>query len=315
MRTGWGASPRGDARRFAPFEIERSVARRHTIDLKLAPTRRRLTISTDDERIDRYVRTTYARLLTSHVPDDDAVDRAELFTEVRPARARFGDTLLPAPDASDPERPWNSGSYTTDQFIWRSLANDEGWSSLHGSALCIEGRGVLLVGASGCGKTTLSLALASAGAGWYGDEIALIERRKQTICAIPRTIAVRSRTLDVLTDPGLNAKVRRHGGSAHRNEMLYNIDARELFPHAYPGSPQPLRAVFVITGHHDEATVEPLSGAAGSLRIAPHLNGGRRDLEAIVALRKLFAGASIFELRPAHPVVTAELVSRTVGAC
>lgn len=282
-----------------------------TIDLALAPTSRRVSIQTDDERIERYVHSVYGRLVTTGTCTD--ADRAVLCTASRPARATFRDEPLPGPDPADPDRPWNSGAYVTDQFVWRALARDDAWLALHASALSIADRGVLLVGPSGCGKTTLSLALAAAGAGLYGDEMALLHRATRTMAALPRRIAVREHSLEVLRDAALAAAVRR---GESRGSVHY-VDVKELFPNAPPDVAQPVRALFIIDGAHreDPPRIAPLSRAAAAMRLAPYLGYGRRTLDEVAALAQVLADATAFTLFASDPYAATELVIRTASRC
>lgn len=56
---------------------------------------------------------------------------------------------------------------------------------VHGSCVSIDGRGVLILGPSGSGKSDLSLCLMDAGAELVGDDQLEIERRGQQLFATP----------------------------------------------------------------------------------------------------------------------------------
>ena len=63
--------------------------------------------------------------------------------------------------------------------------------ALHAASLVHDGRMMLLLGAPGTGKTTLSLGLASAGLGFAGDDIALLEATGNAT-GVPLPAAVKS---------------------------------------------------------------------------------------------------------------------------
>ena len=54
---------------------------------------------------------------------------------------------------------------------------------LHGAAVAIAGRGVLILGASGAGKSALALALIGRGASLVADDRVILERRGDAVIA------------------------------------------------------------------------------------------------------------------------------------
>ncbi|HSF96521.1 MAG TPA: serine kinase [Thermohalobaculum sp.] len=51
---------------------------------------------------------------------------------------------------------------------------------LHASAVAVGGRGLLITGAPGAGKTTLALEMVALGAALIADDLVLVERRAET---------------------------------------------------------------------------------------------------------------------------------------
>jgi hypothetical protein len=94
---------------------------------------------------------------------------------------------------------------------------------LHAGSLKIGNSGVLLLGPSKRGKTTLSMALASRGHGFLGDDIAPVRAASGEILPFRKAVSVRSgpRARDV--NEILNGMT-----VAHENRMRFQID--ELFP-------------------------------------------------------------------------------------
>jgi hypothetical protein len=62
----------------------------------------------------------------------------------------------------------------------------------HAGAVNLGGRGVLLLGASGRGKTSVALALAGRGHVYYGDEIGAVRAATRELVPIPRSAMVRA---------------------------------------------------------------------------------------------------------------------------
>lgn len=50
---------------------------------------------------------------------------------------------------------------------------------VHGALIAVEGRGVLLMGEAGVGKTSLAIALADRGHGWAADDAVVLEEREE----------------------------------------------------------------------------------------------------------------------------------------
>ncbi len=61
----------------------------------------------------------------------------------------------------------------------------------HAGTVAITGRGVMLVGDKGMGKTTLSLALAARGCGFLGDEYAALDTRTLDLVPFRRAVSIR----------------------------------------------------------------------------------------------------------------------------
>jgi HPr kinase/phosphorylase len=77
---------------------------------------------------------------------------------------------------------------------------------LHASAVAFSGRGVVILGASGSGKSALALALVGRGAALVADDRVLVERRGAALVArAPETIAgmIEARGVGILRLPAV----------------------------------------------------------------------------------------------------------------
>jgi HPr kinase/phosphorylase len=77
---------------------------------------------------------------------------------------------------------------------------------LHASAVAFAGRGVVILGASGSGKSALALALLGRGAALVADDRVLVERRGDSLVArAPATIAglIEARGVGILRVPAV----------------------------------------------------------------------------------------------------------------
>jgi hypothetical protein len=68
----------------------------------------------------------------------------------------------------------------------------------HAAAVALGGRGVLLVGGRGAGKTTLAARLAGAGFTYYADEMSAVDTRTRRLTPLPRTLNVKPQTVRLL---------------------------------------------------------------------------------------------------------------------
>lgn len=84
------------------------------------------------------------------------------------------------------------------------LVKRRGLYPLHAAAASVDGRGLLLTGTSGAGKTTLALALARVGWDFLGDDLTLLQPREDGLAALafPDEVDVADGTLDLFPELG-----------------------------------------------------------------------------------------------------------------
>jgi hypothetical protein len=132
---------------------------------------------------------------------------------------------------------------------------------LHAASLGISGRGVLLSGAKGMGKTTLSLCFASRGHAFLGDEWAAVSSLSGELLPLRRAASIRPgpRT------PGLDEYLRCH---ACDTEILPDGTQRvrtrvgSVFPRALP-QVVPLTDIFFLRRFAPRPVVERFSPSGG----------------------------------------------------
>jgi hypothetical protein len=73
----------------------------------------------------------------------------------------------------------------------RILENMSSHFFIHGAALAWQGRGVVILGDSGFGKTTLTIELVKRGLTFLSDEFATIQRRTRLLTPFPRNLGIR----------------------------------------------------------------------------------------------------------------------------
>jgi hypothetical protein len=185
---------------------------------------------------------------------------------------------------------------------------------LHASSLGISGRGVLLSGAKGMGKTTLSLCFASRGHAFLGDEWAAVSSLSGELLPLRRAASIRPGPRPA----GLDGYLKRHKCDT---EILPDGTQRvrtrvgSVFPRALP-QVVPLTDIFFLRRFTPRPMVERFSPSGGELPpISPILasvwgfSPGERAIEMFRTLGKarwwhLDVGGS--------PDETADLVEETL---
>lgn len=110
---------------------------------------------------------------------------------------------------------------------------------VHGAALSLGGRGIVLAAPSQHGKSTLSLALSSRGFRFLSDEVAAIALDPPTLRPFPMAIGCRQGTFDLLR--GSVFETHRFEPFHYSGKMLYDPHADDV-----PVEAVPLHAVFFL---------------------------------------------------------------------
>jgi hypothetical protein len=184
---------------------------------------------------------------------------------------------------------------------------------LHAGSVGIRGRGVLLVGPKGAGKTTLSLALAARGHDLLGDEIAGVRIGSLELVPVRRSLAVRD-----------GPRAEAVGGALDRVAAPYEpfpdgtqrrrAYAGQLFPGASV-SPLPLREVIFLRGFAPEPRLEAVRPGREHLGLLTPLGASLWGVPAFSRARdllKLITGARCSMLHAGQPDATAELLIHSV---
>jgi hypothetical protein len=171
------------------------------------------------------------------------------------------------------------------------LLKRRGVFGVHAGGVALEGRGVVLAGTSGAGKTTLTLALALAGFDLLGDDMLFLraEDGEPAMLAFPDELDVSETTASFF--PELKARLRP--------DALPGAVKRQLDPAALEADlvaeARPALVLFPRIGTGGPSTLEPLSFDEALLELAPNVllteaSSSQRHLETLGSL--LRAGRS-----------------------
>jgi hypothetical protein len=181
----------------------------------------------------------------------------------------------------------------------------------HASSVAIAGRGVLLVGPKGAGKSTLALALAARGHALLGDEHACYRPATREILAFRRPVGIKPGPRAAAVDRALE----RLGRRPERDGML-RIDADALFPGPEP-APAPLEAVIFLRGFAPAPRLRRVEAGREDLGRLQPVGSSLVDAprsERVFRMAQLLAGARVLHLTVGDPDASAARIEAALGA-
>jgi hypothetical protein len=171
---------------------------------------------------------------------------------------------------------------------------------LHAAALAHEGGAVLLVGASGAGKSTAAWGLAHVGFRYLSDELAPLDPGTLEVSPYPRALCLKA-------DPPASHPVP---GRTLRTPRSLHVPPEEL-PGGVGTGPAPLHAIFFVQ-HRATApwpSVEPVTKGEAAARLLAHsLNALAHRDAGLDAASRIASEVPAFRLRSAWLGPTAALV-------
>jgi hypothetical protein len=193
---------------------------------------------------------------------------------------------------------------------------------LHAGGVSIDGRGTLLLGRSGQGKSTTTVALASRGHVLLGDETVGMRAASGELLPFRRTLRLRPGPRPQVVTARLGAVPHEMRLDAYGTPCDW-VQSSRLFPGDPPPRTTPLSGVFFLRDFRDHAAVESF---VPSLAHLEELRALTMSLSTIVSwplapahrlmrfLRVIdvFAKSSCYFLDLGTPDETAALIERTV---
>jgi len=179
----------------------------------------------------------------------------------------------------------------------------------HAAAVGIGGRGVLIVGPKGRGKSTTSLALASRGHDLLGDETACYVPARRELVPVLRPVGIK---------PGPSARAVEAvlGAAGTRGEPILRLDVRFVFPGLPEPRPLPLFAILFLEPFASRPVLEPVGASTADIaRLQPVSSSlvNAPKARRVFELGRMLAVSRVFRLAPGDPDDTAALVERTLG--
>jgi hypothetical protein len=176
---------------------------------------------------------------------------------------------------------------------------------LHAAALEHAGRAVLLVGASGAGKSTAAWGLTHEGFGYLSDELAPLDPETLEVAPYPRALCLKA-------DPPAGHPLPP---STLRTPWTLHVPPGEL-PGGVAGGPIPVDAIFFVDHRAGSAwpSVEPVTKGEAAARLMAHaLNPLAHRDAGLDAVSRIASAVTAFRLRSASLPATAALVKAALA--
>jgi hypothetical protein len=209
------------------------------------------------------------------------------------------------------DRPWQW--LVGHLVVSRLLALQSDLLCFHAAAVAIGGRGVLLTGGRGSGKTSVSLTLAAHGHGFLSDEVGALRIATGQLVPVRRAALVR---------PGPGAAVLGGGVlSEVLAELAPDLGARlcvpvsRVFPQA-AAHPADLRAVFHLRRFADASRLERLEVRPDRLDALTPMACSVHGADAgsrLIRFLKLLDGMDCYALDAASPASAAALIEQVMS--
>ena len=168
--------------------------------------------------------------------------------------------------------------------------------TLHSGALSRNGKGILLLGESGHGKSTLTLEL-TANHGWdyLTDEVGLLDSR-QIIHPFLKTVSCKQLGI-VQLDPSWPVR-------------SFGADHQIAVPKAKHGSPAPLHSIFFVRyDPEQQPSLEPVKKSAALLRLMNAQIGRAKSVATLEQMAEVVKKADAFQLVHNNAAAAARLIT------
>jgi HprK-related kinase A len=197
-------------------------------------------------------------------------------------------------------------------ICWRLIARHPGFLQCHAATMMRSGRGVILAGDSGVGKSTLAAGLLARGWQYLSDEFALIDPETLRLHPFPKALCIKSGAFELIERLKLPLWCRRPYVKAMKGRVGY-VSPPEL-PSGTADRPAPAGLV-IFPRYTEKATprLRPMPRAEAAFSLARcSFNRGVYGQRAIAILSRLLREAECYRLDAGALDPTCDLVESLV---
>ena len=195
---------------------------------------------------------------------------------------------------------------------WHIIRNRSDFVQIHASSLEMDGRGVLLPGDPGCGKSTLTAGLLASGWSYLCDEFALIDAATLMIHPYPRALCMKEPSFPVVDRLGLPLHRKTPYRKATKGRVAF-LNPLDVGAHVV-GRPSRVRWVIFpkyVAGAQPLLTPMTRSQAAYELT-RQCFNFHAYEARAVGVLADVIRGASCYRLISGEIKATCDLMEQLV---
>jgi hypothetical protein len=200
------------------------------------------------------------------------------------------------------------------EFLMREMNAADVWRHVeflvvHAAAACLDGKGLVLPGGEGAGKTTLVAAAVRAGMDYLTDEAALFHPETGEVHPFPRPLCMETSSIDLMPDIW------------DRLSPEYRYPARTQYPIRFDdlgsgaiGRACRVRSVMALDYRRGAGTVLEEIGRAEAVAVLAQnaLNFGSFGGRGLTILKKVVEGAKCYRLQVDHLDEAVDLLMRVV---
>jgi hypothetical protein len=202
----------------------------------------------------------------------------------------------------------------TREVFARFAAGHPNATAIYGGCVAVSNAGVVVMGASGIGKSILLLHLVVRGAQFLGDETLVAKWSSGEIYAQQRLPALREPGLAFVPSEQMRNAILQSPDVAHlrSGRFWYALSSKELLgisPHA---ASYPLRAIVHLQGRAAKPCVRSLSRSETLRLVAERSYFKPSSLNELARIRRALSDVPAFALRAGEPETTADLLMETL---
>jgi hypothetical protein len=259
---------------------------------------RQLALEIDSPQIRDYVRTTYARTRIAEPVAGLPLDRAAICRRDGRDGIEFNGSPVDLEGAATSE--FGLGFYGSNRLFRESFRRNEAWLSFHGAAVALPAGALVVVAASGAGKTTLALALLDRGARLLSDEFVFVRKDDKVVWGYPRTFMIREPALAQIANPKIRERCRAADAKVSSGgfNIWHAIDPVDVYGPRVYAQPAPLAGIAILerTGDDGATLCERIAPAVASLEVSRRLNSNAEGFGRLSGVAGVFAGVRAYRV-------------------